>query len=212
MPTVIEAQTRIPEGKNANRRIRQSGKIPAVIYGPGKEPVALSLNPVDIRTILRTETGRNTIFSVNIEGAGQRSAMVKDYQLNPVKGTLIHVDLLEIAMDRLLTLMVNIELVGEPQGVKIDGGTLDFVTRGIEIECMPADIPESIKLEVGALRVSDYIRAKDVNLGDKVRIITEPDVVIATVAPPQKSAASAEAEAGSTAEPEVIKKGKPDEK
>jgi len=211
MPTVIEAQIRIPEGKNANRRIRKSGNIPAVIYGPGKVPAVLSLNPVDIRTILRTETGRNTIFSVNIEGAGQRSAMVKDYQLDPLKGKLIHVDLLEIAMDRLLTLMVNIELVGEPQGVKIDGGTLDFVTRGIEIECMPADIPESIKLEVGALRVNDYIRAKDVNLGDKVRIITEPDVVIASVTPPQK-AASAEAEAGATAEPEVIKKGKPEEK
>ena len=209
MPTVIEAQTRIPEGKNANRRIRQSGKIPAVIYGPGKEPAVLSLNPVDIRTILRSEAGRNTVFNINIDGAGQRSAMVKDYQLNPVKGTLIHVDLLEIAMDRLLTLMVNVELFGEPLGVKIDGGTLDFVTRGIEIECMPADIPESVKLEVGALRVNDYIRAKDLNLGDKVRIITEPDVVIATVAPPQK-AASAGAEAGAAAEPEVIKKGKPE--
>ncbi|MCL2878466.1 MAG: 50S ribosomal protein L25 [Acidobacteria bacterium] len=210
MPTVIEAQTRIPEGKNANRRIRKSGKIPAVIYGPGKEPAVLSLNPGDIQAILRSETGRNTIFTVNIEGGAQRSAMVKDYQLNPVKGKLIHVDLLEIAMDRLLTLMVSVELVGEPQGVKVDGGTLDFVTREIEIECMPADIPESVKLEVGALRINDYIRAKDINLGDKVNILTEPDVVIATVAPPQKEA-SADA-AAAAAEPEVIKKGKTEEK
>jgi large subunit ribosomal protein L25 len=206
MPTVIEAQTRIPEGKNVNRRIRTSGKIPAVIYGPGREPVALSLNPGDIKAILRSEAGRNTIFNVSIDGAGQSSAMIKDYQLNPVKGRLIHVDLLEIAMDRLLTLMVNVELVGEPTGVKIDGGTLDFVTRAIEIECMPADIPESVKLEIGTLRANDYIRAKDINLGDKVNILTEPEVVIATIAPPKK-AASTDASVGA-AEPEVIKKGK----
>ena len=208
MPTVIEAQTRIPEGKNANRRIRKSGKIPAVIYGPGKEPAVLSLDPGDLKVILRSEAGRNTIFTVNIEGAGQRSAMVKDYQLDPVKGKLIHADLLEIAMDRLLTLMVGVELTGEPQGVKIDGGTLDFVTRSIEIECMPADIPELIRLDISALKINDYIRAKDINLGDKVRILTEPDVVIVTIAPPQK-AASTEAAAGA-AEPEVIKKGKAD--
>ena len=206
MPTVIEAQTRIPEGKNANRRIRKSGKIPAVIYGAGKEPVVLSLVPGDIKAIMRSEAGQNTIFTVNIEGVGQRSAMVKDYQLNPVKGNLIHVDLLEIAMDRLLILMVNVELVGEPQGVKIEGGTLDFVTRAIEIECMPADIPESIKLEIDTLRVNDYIRAKDVNLGDKVRILTEPEVVIATIVASQKEAAAA----ADAAEPEVLKKGKPE--
>ena len=206
MPTVIEAQTRIPEGKNANRRIRKSGKIPAVIYGPGKDPAVLSLVPGDIKMILRSEAGQNTIFTVNIEGIGQRNAMVKDYQINPVKGNLIHVDLLEIAMDRLLTLMVNVELVGEPQGVKIDGGTLDFITRAIEIECLPADIPESIKLEVDSLKVNDYIRAKDVNLGDKVRILTEPDVVIMTIAPSQKEASS-ETVTDAT-EPELIKKGK----
>jgi large subunit ribosomal protein L25 len=208
MPTLIEAQTRIPKGKNANRRIRKAGKIPAVIYGPDKAPAVLSLNPGDIQAILRSDAGRNTIFTVNIEGAEQRSAMVKDYQLNPVKGKLIHVDLLEITMDRLLTLMVNVELVGEPQGVKIEGGSLDFVTRAIEIECMPADIPEVIKLEIGALKVNDYIRAKDIPLGDKVRLLTDPDVVIATVAPPQKDG-PAEAAAGG-AEPEVIKKGKPE--
>jgi len=208
MPTVIEAQTRIPEGKNANRRIRTTGKIPAVIYGPGKDPAVISLDPGDIKTVLRSQTGQNTIFTVNIEGAGQRSAMVKDYQLDPLKGKLIHVDLLEIAMDRLLTLMVDIELTGEPQGVKIDGGTLDFVTRAIEIECMPADIPEAIKLDVSALRVNDYIRAKDVKLGDKVKIITEPDVVITMVSGQQKAAAADAATAA--AEPEVIKKGKPE--
>jgi len=206
MPTVIEAQPRIPEGKNANRRIRKSGKIPAVIYGQGKQSTVLSLDPGDIRTILRSEAGQNTIFTINIEGVGQYRVMVKDYQLDPLKGKLIHADLLEIAMDHLLILTVNVELTGDPQGVKVDGGKLDFVTRAIEIECLPADIPESVKLDVSALRINDYIRAKDINLGDRVRILTEPDVVITTVTPPKKDAAADAAAAA--AEPEVIKKGK----
>ena len=147
MPTVIEAQARIPEGKNANRRIRKSGKIPAVIYGPGKSPVVVSLNPNDILDILHSETGHNTIFTVNVEGAGQYSTMVKDYQRNPIKGNLLHTDLLEIAMDRMLTLTVDIELIGEAEGVKIDGGTLDFVTRSIDVECLPADIPATVTVK-----------------------------------------------------------------
>ena len=207
MPTLIEAQIRIPEGKNANRRIRLAGKIPAIVYGQIEQPTALSLDPDDIKAILRSEAGRNTIFTVNIEGAGQHSVMVKEYQLDPVKGKLLHVDLMKIAMDRLLTLTVNIELIGTPYGVKNEGGMLDFVTRTIEIECMPADIPESVKLEVGELRVGDYIRAKNINLGDKVRILTEPEVVIATIAASKKGAATSET-TDVAAEPEVAKKGK----
>ena len=210
MPTVIEAKTRTPEGKNANRRLRKSGNIPAVIYGPGKQPEVLSIDPVIIRNILYSESGQNTIFAVNIEGGGQSNVMVKDYQLDPIKGALIHVDLLEVAMDRLLTLEVNIELVGEPQGVKLDGGTLDFVTRAIEVECLPADIPESVKLNVSDLKINDYIRVKNLQLDSKVKILTDPEVVIATIAPPQKEEAAGEA-AGTAAEPEVIKKGKPEE-
>jgi len=209
MPTVIEAQARIPEGKNANRRLRKAGKIPAVVYGPGKQPIVISLNPVDIHEILHSDAGKNTIFTINIEGAGQSSAMVKDYQLDPVKGGLIHTDLLEIAMDRLLTLRLNVEIFGEPQGVKLDGGTLDFVTRAIEVECLPADIPESIRLDVGDLKINDYVRAKNLQLSDKVKLLTDPEVVIVTVAPPQKEAAAGEA--AKAAEPEVIKKGKPEE-
>ena len=210
MPTVIEAQTRTPEGKNANRRLRKSGKIPAVIYGPGKQPVVLSIDPVIIRSILHSESGQNTIFAVNIEGGGQSNVMVKDYQLDPVKSALIHVDLLEVAMDRLLTLEVNIELTGEPQGVKLDGGTLDFVTRAIEVECLPADIPESVKLNVSDLKINDYIRVKNLQLDSKVRILTDPEVVLVTIAPPQKEEAAGEA-ATTAAEPEVVKKGKTEE-
>ena len=141
MPTVIEAQVRIPGGKNANRRLRKSGKIPGVIYGPGKQPVVVSVDPDVVSEILHSESGRNTIFGVSVDGSGQSNAMVKEYQLDPVHGDLIHVDFLEIAMDRLLELTVSIEVVGESLGVKLDGGIMDFVTREIDVECLPSDIP-----------------------------------------------------------------------
>jgi large subunit ribosomal protein L25 len=207
MPTVIEAQARIPEGKNANRRIRKSGKIPAVIYGPGRTPLVVSINPGDINAILHSDAGRNTIFTVNVDGEAENNAMVKDYQLDPVKGSLIHVDLLEIAMDRLLVVSVTIDLIGEPEGVKLDGGTMDFVTRSIEVECLPADIPDTIKIDVSHLKINDYIRVKNLQTDAKIKILTEPEVVIVTVVPPAKEEVAAEA-GTETAEPEVIKKGK----
>jgi large subunit ribosomal protein L25 len=208
MPTVIEAQIRIPGGKNANRRLRKSGLIPAVIYGPGKEAVVVSVNPSQVRHILHSDTGRNTIFSLSVDGSEQNNAMVKDYQLDPVKGNLIHADFLEIAMDRLLELTVNIEIVGEAPGVKLDGGIMDFVTRSIEVECLPSDIPESIKVDVGTLKINDYIRVKNLQTDAKVKILSDPEVVIVTIVPPIKEEVPVEAAAVEAAEPEVIKKGK----
>ena len=139
MPTVIEATARTPEGKNANRRIRQSGRIPAVIYGRGKASMAVSVDPVVIWNILHSDAGRNTIFNISVDGSAESPAMVKDYQRHPVKGNLLHVDLMEIAMDRRLVLSVNVELQGEARQAR--GGHPDFVTRAIDIECLPADIP-----------------------------------------------------------------------
>ena len=118
----VEVQRRTPGGKNANRRLRSSGQIPAVVYGPGKQSVAIMVYPQNVTDILCSESGRNTIFTVSVDGKERANAMVKDYQLDPVKGKLIHVDFLEIAMDQLLELTVNIEIVGEPIGVKLDGG------------------------------------------------------------------------------------------
>jgi large subunit ribosomal protein L25 len=131
--TVLEVQRRTPEGKNANRRLRSSGRIPAVVYGPGRQPVAIMVDPQHVTEILYSESGRNTIFTVSVDGKERANAMVKDYQLDPVKGRLIHADFLEIAMDQLLELTVNIEVVGEPEGVKLDGGILDVVTRYIVV-------------------------------------------------------------------------------
>jgi large subunit ribosomal protein L25 len=211
MPTVIEAQARIPGGKNANRRLRKSGYIPAVIYGPGKQPRVISIDPGKIKAILHSETGRNTIFSLSVDNSDQNNAMVKDYQLDPVHGDLIHVDLMEIAMDRLLELTVNIELVGEPVGVKIDGGIMDFVTRSIEVECLPSDIPESVEVDVSNLKINDYIRVKNLQTDSKVKILSDPEIVIVTIIPPVKEEVPVEAEAIESAEPEVIKKGKAEE-
>jgi large subunit ribosomal protein L25 len=208
MPTVIEAQARIPGGKNVNRRLRKSGLIPAVVYGPGKPPVVVTVNPNQVSHILHSESGRNTIFSLNVDGSEQGNAMVKDYQLDPVQGKLIHADFLEIAMDRLLELTVNVEVVGEAEGVKLDGGIMDIVTRSIEVECLPSDIPESIKVDVSHLKINDYIRVKNIQTDAKVKILTDPEIVVVTIVPPIKEEVPVEAAPEATAEPEVIKKGK----
>ena len=210
MPTtLIEAQIRTTSGKNTNRRLRKSGRIPAVIYGPGRQPMAVSVYPIEVNNILHSESGHNTIFSISVDGSDQRNAMVKDYQLDPVKGNLIHADFLEIAMDRLLELTVDIELVGEAVGVKVGGGIMDFVTRSIEVECLPSDIPESIKLDVSSLEINDYIRVKNIQTDARVKILSDQEVVIVTIVPPVKEEAAPEEEApAETSEPEVIKKGK----
>jgi large subunit ribosomal protein L25 len=204
----IQATQRNPEGKNANRRMRKAGRIPAVIYGPGKAPMPVSVDPDAIREILYSDSGQNTIFTVALEGNPGVNAMVKDYQLDPVKGSLIHTDLLEIAMDRVLELSVNVEIVGEAEGVKLDGGLMDIVTRSIDVECLPGDIPDSIKVDVTALKINDYIRVKNLPTDPKVKILTDPEVVIVTIVPPVKEEVPVEVAPVETAEPEVIKKGK----
>ncbi len=204
---VIEAERRTPGGKNVNLRLRKSGRIPAVMYGPGKEAVVVSVDPHAVKEILHSQTGHNTIFGVTIDGGQETNVMVKDYQLDPVKGELIHADLFEIAMDRLLQLTVDIEVVGEAEGVKLGGGIMDIVTRSIEVQCLPADIPKSIKVDVSHLKINDYVRVKNIEADPKVKILTEPEVVVVTIVPPIKEEVPVEAPA-EAAEPEVIKKGK----
>jgi large subunit ribosomal protein L25 len=205
---LIEAKRRAPGGKNANRRLRTAGSIPAVLYGRGREPVPLSVAPKAIVDILYSESGQNTIFSLSVDGGERANAMVKEYQLDPVKGRLIHTDFVQIAMDRLLEVSVNIELVGEAEGVKA-GGLLDFVTRSIDLECLPADIPDSIKVDVGHLKINDYVRVKNIEFDSKIKVLTDPEVVIVTISPPLKEeVAPVEVAPAEAAEPEVIKKGK----
>ncbi len=203
---LIEAQRRNPGGKNVNRRLRNSGRIPAVLYGPGKKPTAITVDPEVVKDILYSDSGQNTIFSVSVEGGAHANAMVKEYQLDPVLGNLIHADLFEIAMDQVLELTVNVEVIGEAEGVKLGGGIMDLVTRTIEVECLPSDIPESIKVDVSHLKINEYVRVKNIQVDPKVKILTDPEVVIVTIVPPIKEEVPVEAPA-EVAEPEVIKKG-----
>jgi len=206
---VIDAQRREPAGKNANRRLRKAGRIPAVMYGRMKDPVVVSVDPQVVSDILHSESGHNTIFSVRVDGLDPVNVMVKEYQLDPLRGNLIHTDLLEIAMDKLLEVSVDIEVVGESEGVKIGGGILDVVTRAIDIECLPGDIPESIEVDVSHLKINDYIRVKNLPVDPKYKILSDPDVVIVTVIPPIKEeVAPVEVAPAGPAEPEVLKKGK----
>lgn len=206
---VIEAQQRIPGGKNVNRRLRKSGKIPAVIYGRGRAPRALVVDPDAVSDILHSESGRNTIIALRIDGGEPLNAMVKEYQLDPVHGRLIHTDFVEIAMDRLLEVSVDIEIVGEAEGVRVGGGLLDVVTRSVTVQCLPSDIPDSIPVDVSDLKINDYVRVKNLPVNPKYKVLTDPEVVLVTVAPPIKEEAPpAEVVAAEPAEPEVLKKGK----
>ncbi len=204
---VIEAQHRIPGGKNVNRRLRKAARIPAVMYGAGRKPVPLTVDPGAITDILHSQSGHNTIFAVSVEGKAQSNVMVKDYQLDPVRGNIIHADLYEIAMDQLLELEVDVEMIGEAEGVKIGGGIMDVVMRSLQVECLPSDIPESIRIDVSHLKINDYIRVKNLPADPKVRILNDPEVVIVTIVPPVKEEV-VEAAPVETVEPEVIKKGK----
>ena len=210
---VVTATRRAQGGKNNNRRLRVQGQIPGVVYGPAKEAVAVSVSPRDIATILRSATGENTLFDLDLEG-GRRKVLIKDYQLEPVKGHLLHADFYEVALDKLLHVTVHVELQGVPVGVKVQGGVLDFITRELEVECLPGDIPEKIVVDVSALEMGKHLRVSDLQVPEKVTVLTEPDNVVAHVVAPRAEEAPVVAEAAPVeagAEPEVIKKGKAEE-
>ncbi len=212
---VVPAQSRADKGKNANRRLRASGLIPGVLYGAKKETLPVAVSPREITTILHSASGENTLFDLDL-GGKRRKVILKEFQHEPVHGRLLHADFYEVALDKILELKVHLELTGTPVGVKTQGGVLDFVTRELEIECLPADIPEKITLDVSNLELGKHLRVSDLTVPPKVKVLTDPDLVIAHVVVPRAEeevapvAAEAEAVAaeGAVAEPEVIKKGK----
>jgi large subunit ribosomal protein L25 len=211
MPEVVIAKPR--EGKfnkNAARRVRAAGKIPAVLYGAGHEPVAVEVDPKQIARILYSETGHNTIFDVDLSGKGTAKVMIVDWQLEPIKDSIIHIDLKRIALDKALTVSVPVKLVGTAVGVKTQGGILDHVLREVEIECLPADIPSHIDVDVTNLGMHDVLRVKDLPHSDKYKILDDEDATVAHVVAIKEEAAPAaeEAAAAGPAEPEVAKKGK----
>ena len=214
MPEVVVAKPR--EGKftkNAARRVRVAGKIPAVLYGSGHTAVAIEVDPKQISRILFSESGHNTIFDVEVAGQSSAKAMIVDWQREPIKDKLIHIDLKRIALDKALRVKVRVKLLGIPVGVRAAGGILDQVLREVEIECLPGDIPSHIDVDVSELTFGKVLRVSDLPHNEKLKFLTEANQPVAHVTSvKEEDVATPEAvaaEAGATpAEPEVIKKGK----
>ena len=214
MPEVVVAKPR--EGKfnkNAARRVRAAGKIPAVLYGSGHEAIALEVDPKQIARILYSESGHNTIFDVEVGGKPEAKAMIVDWQREPIKDELIHIDLKRIALDKALRVRVPVKLVGTPVGVKTQGGILDQVIREVEIECLPADIPRHIDVDVTTLELYSVLRVNGLPHSEKIKYLSAEDATVAHVISIREEAApvvegAAGAAAPGTAEPEVAKKGK----
>jgi large subunit ribosomal protein L25 len=210
MSFAIKAEKRAAFGKNANRRLRKEGKMPAVIYGEGTVNVPLSLIKKDIITILKSESGENTIFKVTFDSQTQ-DAMIKELQVDPSSDELIHADLIRISMDKAVRVAVPFLLQGEPVGVKTEGGFVDFMTREVEIECLPRDIPEHIKVDISELHLHQSLKVGDVAAPEGVKFISDPGAVVALISVPHKEEevvkpVEEEAVAAEPAEPEVIKK------
>jgi large subunit ribosomal protein L25 len=212
MSLVITSETRDVFGKNAARRIRRGGSVPAVMYGEGVESVSLVLSKKDVIKILKSETGENTLFRVAVGGA-ERDAMIKDVQIDPTTDELIHVDLIQIAMDKVIRVMVPVEVAGEAYGVKTEGGFVDFMTREIEVECLPAAIPDRLTVDVTELHLHQSLKVSEVPLPEGVKLISEPNAVVVLIQVPHEEKVEAKPEeavaaeaAPAAAEPEVIKK------
>jgi len=208
----LEAQPRNAGNKNEARRVRRGGKIPAVVYGAGQDSLPVAVDPRQVKRILNSETGHNTIFDLALDGTTKTKAMIVDWQYEPIKGNLLHIDLKRIAMDKKLAVMVPIELIGEPAGVKQQGGILEQMLREVEVECLPADIPSHIDVDVSELVFGKVLRVADLPHSDKLKFLTDENQPVAHVTTVKEEVvATPEAVAAETAapsEPEVIKKGK----
>src|SRR5258706_10655389 len=209
---VVDVKSRTEFGKNASRRLRHQGLIPGIVYGAKKDPVAVVIDPKKLLEILHSESGANTLFQLNLsDKEARRHVMIKEYQVDPVKGALMHADFVRIQMDEVIEVDVPVQVTGEATGVKLDGGILDHVTRQIRVSCLPGDIPEHVTLDVTPLKIGDALRVADLPKSDRYRILNDPDMTLVVVSPPAKeevAAPSAEAAPAAPAEPQVIKKGK----
>jgi large subunit ribosomal protein L25 len=211
----INANSRTGFGKSDARRLRAQGMIPAAVYGEGLDAVAVAVNAKEIANILRSDTGHNTIFKLALpNGAGEpATVIIKDWQVDPVKGRLLHADLLRLSMTEVTRVSVGIEIIGEPVGVKLEGGILDLQMRDIEIECLPTDIPERLQADASNMNIGDHLTVADLVYDrEKIKVLADEHQMIAGVLAPRlaeeaapTAVEGAEAAAG---EPEVIKKGK----
>src|SRR5215468_1184694 len=223
MEAVLEATMRDSIGKNEARRTRASGRVPAVLYGEGsggkRVATPISVEPKALLRILHSESGANTLISLKLSGGGDTRVLIKEYQLDPITHQLLHADFHRIAMDRVLQITVPITVKGEAPGVKQQGGILEYVHRSIEVECLPADIPENVEINIGELMLHQGVRVRDLPANPKWKPISEADMMIVHVIMPKAEEVAAPAAEGAVAaaapavpaEPEVIKKGKKEE-
>jgi len=212
----VTAEPRESRGKNEARRLRVKGFAPAVLYGANGPAVAVAVSPKEVNKILHSNTGHNTIFNLAVQGGEDIPVMIVDWQRDPVKETLLHVDLKRIDLSKRIHVKVRVLITGEPKGVKIQGGLLEAITREVEIECLPDEIPESFTVDVTELMIGQNLRASDIPLTGSMKLLSAPEQVIAHVVTMKAEevaapAAEASAEAAAPTEPEVIKKGKKEE-
>jgi large subunit ribosomal protein L25 len=215
---ILSAKGRTDRGKNAARRLRREGLIPAVVYGGKGETVAVAVDPKSLQKVLRSEAGRNAILKLDIADLGSTNAILKGWQVDPIKENFLHADFYRIAMDVAIRVTVPVVTKGEARGVKVDGGILELILREIEVECLPGDIPERIEVDVADLGINGAVRISELPVNEKVKILEAADQVVVHVvsvkeeaAPTAGAAPAAEGEAAAPAEPEVLKKGKKDE-
>ena len=217
MKVTLKGEKRENFGKNASRRIRKEGKIPAILYGPKTDNVSLILNKKDLFNILKTESGENTIFKVAFD-SDKRDVMIKALQQDVVSDEILHVDLIQIALDKIIRVMVPLVLMGEAVGVKAEGGFVDFVTREVEIECLPKNIPENIEVDISELHMNQSVKLETLPEIEGVRFTNDPQMIIALVKAPSVAEEIEEEEIereeeiiSEEEEPDVIKKEKTEE-
>jgi large subunit ribosomal protein L25 len=216
----VAAEVRTSRGKNEARRTRAAGNIPAVVYGAYQDPISVAVNPKELSKIIRSSTGLNTIFTLAIKGGENTPVMVVDRQVDPIRGLLLHADLKRIDLTKRIRVTVPVTTSGEPAGVKVQGGLLEIISRAVEIECLPDEIPESFVIAVTELMIGQGKRASDVELVGSMKLVSDPQTVIAhcvalraeeVVAPVEGAVPVAESATPAAAEPEVVKKGKKEE-
>ncbi|HYI96771.1 MAG TPA: 50S ribosomal protein L25 [Bryobacteraceae bacterium] len=205
----ISAEPRDTRGKNEARRLRVRGLVPAVVYGMGTDPVAIAISPKEVTGVLKSSSGHNTIFDIDIQGS-KAPVMITDWQHEPLKARLLHVDLIRIDLSKKVVVKVPVHTHGDPVGVKVQGGLHEVVTRDIEVECLPDDIPEAFTVEVAGLSIGQSIRASEIPMTGSMRLISPADAVISHVVG-LKAVEEVTPEAAAAPEPEVVKKGKKEE-
>src|SRR6266536_4418078 len=217
MEATLEATPRDTIGKNEARRTRRHGQVPGVLYGgAGKAATPIAVPPKALLKTLHSESGQNTLISLKLAGAGDTRVLVKDFQIDPITHEVLHADFYRIAMDRVLQVTIPVTVHGEPKGVKQQGGILEFIRREIVIECLPADIPEHVDIDVSELMLHQGVRVRDIATNPKWKAVTEGEAMLVHVIMPkaEEVAAPADVAAAATAtpaEPEVIKKGQKEE-